>query len=176
MSDPDALDLIESLPNDGSREKEVYARFGLAVYRAQVFDHGLVNLLAIATNIDANARLIDIDGTFESLFRKTTGALVTTAAKESRLGADDITLCRTAVSERNRLVHHFFREHAEDFFTPFGQQQMVDDADRIGDLMSTADAACRRVLMRLGEDRGFTEEAIDAHVQQMKMRILKQQS
>ena len=176
MTDRTDFDLIEDLPNDGTREKEVYARYGLAAYRAQVFDHGLVNLLAIAASIDEGASLAEIDNKFELLFAKTTGALVTTAAKESRLGAEDIALCRSAVAERNRLVHHFFREHAENFFTESGQQRIVDDADRVGELMGNADSACHRVLMRLGKDNGITEETIDVQFQQMKAQILDQQS
>lgn len=40
-------DLIEDLPDDGERQRELYARYGLAMYFAQVFEHGLVNGLGI---------------------------------------------------------------------------------------------------------------------------------
>ena len=36
------------MDNEDEHTKEVYARFGLAVYYAQVLEHGLVNALTIS--------------------------------------------------------------------------------------------------------------------------------
>ncbi len=167
MPDARGFHLIVELPDDGSRQKEVYARFGLAAFKAQVFDHALVNLLTVAGTVENGMALHDIDRCFETLFKKTCGALVNDVADQSRLEAADLELCRSAVAERNRLIHGFFREHSENFMTSRGQQLMLDELGDIADLIQKADDACHRVMMRLGEPYGFTQDAVDQHLQKM---------
>lgn len=43
--------------NESEHVKEVYARFGLAVYWAQLFEHGLVNALVILDLIPSRRHL-----------------------------------------------------------------------------------------------------------------------
>lgn len=160
MPDVDGYDLISELPPDGSRVKEVFARFGRTAYQAQVFDLGLVNLLCATKIMNAQMSRDQVDAAFAELFRKTSGVLVNSVSKENQLGSADLDLCRQAVAQRNRLIHHFFREHAEDFVTSDGQQLMIDDMANIGRLLEKADAACQRVTLKVGAPRGLTEEAI----------------
>lgn len=172
MPESAEFDLIADLSDDGAQQKEVYARYGLAAYQAQVFDHGLVNLLAFATRVESDIPVERIDELWDKYFRKTSGQLVSNAESENRLGAADIDLCRNAVSERNRLVHHFFRDHAEDFLAVRGRQRMVDDADEIRDLLLSADQACDRVLKRLLARAGITEAHIESQYQQLRDSIV----
>ena len=89
---PDALgwDLIAELPDDGSRQKEVYARFGLTAFKAQVFDHALVNLLTVAGTIEGGTTVHDIDRLADALFKKTTSALVNGLSGQSDFAIDDL--------------------------------------------------------------------------------------
>lgn len=48
-----------------------------------------------------------------------------------------------------------------------GQQLMLDDLGDIAELIEEADAAFNRVMMRLGNAWGLTDEAVDHHLQQM---------
>lgn len=161
MPDTRGFQLIAELPDDGSRQKEVYARFGLTAYKAQVFDHALVNLLSVAGIVDGRMSHDEIDQCFESFFKKTSGQLVNAISGQSHLDIHDLEKCRVAVAERNRLIHRFFREHAENFMTSKGQQRILDDLGDIADLIQDADNACQRVMIRIGTPYGFTEEAID---------------
>ena len=149
------FDLIEDLPDDGSRQKETYARFGLAAYSAQVFEAGLINLIAIATAYASRSgkpmTIEDVDALNDELFGHTSGRLVTLLAGIIPSEADHLDACRLAVSERNRLMHRFFREHAQDFLTPSGMQRMVDDADSVRILLEGADAETDAMSARLLE-------------------------
>ena len=167
MPDTRGFHLVSDLPDDGSRQKEVYARFGLAVFKAQVFDHALVNLLMVTGVIDQQVSAEQIDQFFEDLFKKTTGGLVTNASNQSRLDVEDLATCRAAVAGRNRLIHQFFREHSDNFMTSRGQQLMLDDLGEIADLIQRADDACHRVMMTIGKPYGFTAELVDQHLQEM---------
>ncbi|WP_280303341.1 hypothetical protein [Nocardia abscessus] len=120
----------------------------------------MVNLLTVATSSKTAMSREQLDATFDTLFGKTSGTLVKIAATEQALNEDDLSLCRTAVRERNRLIHHFFRQHAENFMTSTGQQRMVDDLADISRLFEAADAACKRVMFRIGEACGLTTTAV----------------
>lgn len=171
MPDTRGFDLIAELPDDGSRQKEVYARFGLVAFKAQVFDHALVNLLTVAGSVDDRMTQNEVDQCLEKLFKKTSGQLVNDVSAQSRLEAEDLGICRHAVAERNRLIHRFFREHAENFMTSRGQQAMLDDLGEIGDLIERADGACHRVMMRIGAPYGFTDEAVEAETNRLMERL-----
>lgn len=164
-------DLIAELPDDGSRQKEVFARFGLTAFKAQVFDHALVNLLAVAGTIDDQMSQDEIDQCLERLFKKTSGQLVNDVSSQSRLEAQDLQTCKSAVSERNRLIHRFFREHADNFMTSHGQQAMLDDLGTIQEIIQRADDACNRVMMRIGAPYGLTDEAVEAQMDEMIQRL-----
>jgi hypothetical protein len=139
-------DDIGSLPNDGSRQKETYARYGLAMYYAQVFEHGLVNAIVLARQI--NGRITDVtdwDRAFEAEFRRRSSDLARRVGSYSGLDDIDRELLRCAVAERNRLAHRFFRDHSEDALSVVGMQRMLDDADNARDLFGRADAVCERL-------------------------------
>lgn len=170
MPDEDGYVLIDELPDDDARVKEVFARFGLTAYKAQVFDHGLVNLVAFARGSEIIHRATEIDALFVELFRKTTGALVNTISKENRLGPADLETCRRAVSERNRLIHHFFRDHAEDFISAAGQQIMINDLAEIALLLDAAETACSRVTLEVGKARGLTAELVNQEFNRLMER------
>lgn len=172
MPDKRGFHMIAELPDDGSRQKEVYARFGLVAFKAQVFDHALVNLLTVAGSIDKRMSQDDVDKCFDRLFKKTSGQLVKDVSDQSRLEAVDLEICQSAVTERNRLIHRFFREHAEDFMTSRGQQSMLDDLGEICDLFEQTDDACQRVMMRIGSPYGFSDEAVEAEMNALMARLI----
>lgn len=65
------FDRIADLPDNGARQKETYARFGLAAYWAQVFETGMVSLIAVATAYASRTgtpmTTADIDATYSAI-------------------------------------------------------------------------------------------------------------
>ena len=170
-----SFDRIEDLPDDGSREKEVYARFGLAAYHAQVFEHGLMNLVLAA---ETYLRRLDgvelngdaVDALFADLVTLTAGRLLRRVGRVVRVSEDQSAAFQAAISARNSLTHHFFREHAEDFFTSEGMQVMLDEVDRLRGIFEEVDAIgalLTRAILGLG---GITQEHIDAAEQEALAR------
>ena len=104
-------------------------------------------------------------------FQKTAGALVNEVSRDLHLDVADLETCRKAVVERNRLIHRFFREHAENFMTSSGQQRMLDDLGDIADVIAQADKACHHMMMTIGEPHGFTAEVVSEHLEAMMERI-----
>lgn len=161
----DGFDRIADLPKNGAREKETYARFGLAAYQAQVFEAGIVNLIttlsAYQSRVGRPFTTADIDALNADLFSQTAGRLV----RKLRLVLGDdphIDACKFAVRERNRLIHNFFRDHDRDFMTADGMQRMLDDADEIRRLLTQADAVSAEMTRAIFAKLGVGPEQIQA--------------
>lgn len=163
MDADDDFGSIADLPDDGSRQKETYARYGLAAFHAQVFEIGLANLIVVATSDSKQGQetwtVREIDSLFEDLYSHTAGKLVT-RLKQFIDQPEFIELLVRAVKERNRLMHRFFREHDRDAMTTAGMQRMVEDADTTRRLFETADQAVTSVVHELLLGRGVGEDAI----------------
>lgn len=54
----------------------MFARFGRTVLQAHVFDHAVVDLLAVVASSKTEMSRDQLDATFETLLRKTSGVLV----------------------------------------------------------------------------------------------------
>lgn len=165
MATDDGHERVLDLPDDGSRQKEVYARFGLAVYFAQVFETGLVNLLVIGSahrkRSEDPLTVVDIDQMFAEHFSQTSGRLAK-RIDEFVSDPEQVNLIKTAVQERNRLIHHFFRDHDLDFMSNSGMQAMLDDADGVRVLLGSADAATSAVCHQFLDAAGVDEDCRQA--------------
>src|SRR3954462_637501 len=103
--------------------KEVYARFGVSFYYAQVLEHGIVNALVMLDLIPKRhhaARTVaeweEMFDTFMSeRFERTMGRLLHDLRAVPSVPDDLEPLLRDALPRRNRLAHSFFRDHAERF-------------------------------------------------------------
>lgn len=87
--DEEGMDQVSDLSDGDARIKEVFARFGLAVYISQVFEQGLINLLMISSyGIDV-VTLEQRDDLEERLRRQTTGALFAQLRKKNVLSRQE---------------------------------------------------------------------------------------
>jgi hypothetical protein len=155
--------------------KEVDARFGLAVYFAQVLEHGIVNALLVVDLIPSRRHLAsskdewaaEVDAFTGQHFEDTMGRLVKSLRSVTTLGADLESMLRDALHKRNWLVHNYFRERAEEFMSDTGRQGMLKEIDECRDLFQAADASLDSVVHPLRTAQGITEEWIE---QEMKRR------
>ncbi|MFI9544149.1 hypothetical protein ACIHAR_09455 [Streptomyces sp. NPDC052016] len=155
--------------------KTVYALFGLAIFKANVLEHTLVNTLAMARIITAEEqgeRLIR--DPWAQGFKDMMGKLIKRA--EPYVSAypevvDDLT---SSLKRRNFLVHHFWRERI---------QEMVDESSR-AKLCADLKADCRlftqtderlteRVFDPLARQRGITPEMIQAQFEKERREAMK---
>lgn len=110
--------------------REMYARYGLAMYFAQVVEAGIKNALVMAELADAQFTTIeDFDAASATNFKTVLGRLIEKfkpflAADEPF--ADDLQL---ALMTRNQLAHHFFWNRAPDAMTWNGRERMMRECD-----------------------------------------------
>ncbi len=158
----------EPLDDHGELVKEVYARFGLAVYFAQVLEHGIVNALVILDLVPSRRHLAlcaddwerEVDGFMDRHFQATMGRLMKNLRDTTKVGDDLEQLLSEALRKRNWLVHDFFRERVSEFMTSQGREQMIAEVDACRDLFQSADMRLGEIVAPLRRKAGLTDELL----------------
>jgi hypothetical protein len=101
--------------------RDTYAHFGLALYQAQVLEHGIVNAMVYARLPDRHRiRRSEIDAFMGRQFEKTLGALLRELEKYVIVRPELAADLAKALRMRNHLAHEYFRERAATFMTNEG--------------------------------------------------------
>ena len=149
--------------------KEVYARFGLAMYYAQVLEHGLVNALVCLQQLP-NKRAVArdreqwntaVDEFLDHHFQTTLGRMIKSFREGSEVPPDLEGLLGRALEKRNWLTHHYFRERADEFVTHDGRLRMISELEIVRKLLDDADRALDLFIKPVRERSGITDEWIE---------------
>lgn len=141
--------------------REMYARFGLAVYFCQTLELQLVNHLA-AMRVDSGLDLSGVDGLLRGWFGDVMGRHVREVSTQLAVSEATAGLLGKALVRRNWLVHHYFRSRADRLGTVEGKQAMVAELNAYAEQLQAADEALTAETTALMTDRGLTPEAIAA--------------
>ena len=158
-----------NVPADGEHVREVYARFGLAIYRAQVLEHGLVNALTLLDLIPSRRHLArsredwgaEVDGFMDRNFEDTMGKLMRSLRSVTRVPTNVDGLLKEALQKRNWLAHSFFRERATEFMSYKGREQMLREVDESGELFGRADQVLEAIVKPMRLKAGITDEMLE---------------
>jgi hypothetical protein len=86
--------------------REVYARYGLAMYCTQVLEHELVNFVVVSGSMAGKFTTVEERDAFdEALFGSTMGRQLRHALAESRFDDDQVKALEQALQARNFLAH-----------------------------------------------------------------------
>ena len=158
--------------------KEVYAHFGLAIYLAQVLEHGIVNCLVLSelipsrrANINSQDEWIqELDSFCNLNFERTLGQLIKFLTVEASIPVDLEKLLRNALLERNRLAHRFFREKVKEFLIQTGREKMIEELITAQELFVKADKSLDVFIRPLREKYGITDEYVNTIIDEMLRR------
>jgi hypothetical protein len=146
--------------------REVYSRYGLAMYQAQVLEHGMVNAVVVArmlptmrTYNDREAWEDAFDRAYDSELAKTFGNMLRALEPLELIGR-----LRAAKVERDHLAHRFFREHDQDFIGMAGRTRMIAECEAIIERFAAIDTELETFMRPLRERHGITAEWIDGHM------------
>jgi hypothetical protein len=163
--------------NEGSKDghvKTVYAHFGLALYLAQVLEHGLANALMWAELLPRRTGKpvsrkqweTEFDLFMNQQFEKTLGRLIRSLGRAASVSADLEGLLTDALKTRNFLAHHFFRERAESFMSREGRDKMIEELERAQKLFDFAEVKLTEIAKPLREKYGLTDERLEPFEQE----------
>jgi hypothetical protein len=161
--------------------KELYAHFGLTFYCSSVLEHGVANAIFILEIMEKRGEVNTwqewetlVDNHFENSFAQTLGRLKNQLIRHKEQSSaltgvvDDLDKC---VEERNFLAHHFWREHAAQWFTRDGREAMVKRLEEARELFSAADSKLEAAIRPFADRYGFTPD-----VQSYGMELIKREA
>jgi hypothetical protein len=155
---------------DSVQIREVYSRYGLAMYQAQVLEHGMVNVVIVARMLpkmrdhsDRPAWEDAFDRAYDVELAKTFGNMLR-ALEPLKLPEELVDRLRVAKIERDRLAHRFFREHDEDFLGRTGRTVMIAECEDAIEMFTAIDADLEEHMRPQRERRGITSEWIEGHL------------
>lgn len=149
-------------------EKEVYAFYGLASYKAQVAERGLIQLaLLLRLQNVAGANRATYDREYEAVARLTFGQILKWLTTNQTLGDDMRTLLQRALQIRNHLTHHFFWDYAEEWFTEEGRLLMIGKLREAIRLFSDVDEMVGRIVDEAGDKLGIGSDTIGQMVEHL---------
>lgn len=157
--------MIEEIDNESWQVREVYAKYGLAMYFAQCLETELVNLL-VALKLKDRDKITrsDIDSFMEENYKKTLGRLIQSLKKAMKIPENLEIELAELLNIRNYLAHHYFRDKATDFVNKDGRQNMLSELELIISKLVNGDKKISSIVSVIREQYGITEEMISKMV------------
>jgi hypothetical protein len=154
--------------DESDQIRDTYAHFGLAVYMAQVLEHGLVNAMLVAS-LAGGKRLshADIDAFMDKKFELTLGRLIRDLRAHITVEDSLAQLLGAALEKRNWLAHGYFRERAEVFMSEAGRASMIAELQATRVCFKAADERLDQVVRPLSDRIGLTQEKIEAEMRRV---------
>jgi predicted lipoprotein len=152
--------------------RDTYAHFGLAIFRAQVLEHGIVNAMVILRfrQKDRLSRS-DIDAFMDQRFENTLGRLIALLKADVSVPAHLKRQLNEALGLRNLLAHRYFRERAEQFMSEAGALSMQHELQAAQEVFRAADRALTSLVQPIADANGLTAERIEVEYQSMLAEI-----
>lgn len=164
----------EHLDLESDQIRQVYATYGLAMYYAQVLEHGLVNFV-VATRTGCSVKTLEeCDALFEELLAMTMGRQLRRVLEAAELDTALVERLRGALRLRNRLAHDYFRERVVDFASFAGRNRMIEELAEIRAELEAADQKLEPLTLALLRKWGVTRERLAAEVAQLRARATEQ--
>ena len=162
-----ALEIMND-KNADEHVKDVYANYGLALYLAQVLEHGLANALMCAELLPSRAGKpvprrqweAEFDVFMDQQYEQTLGRLVRALKSATSIPTELEGALADALKTRNFLAHHFFRERAEAFMSWDGREAMIRELKSAQGLFDIADGKLTEIVKPLREKYGLTDELL----------------
>jgi predicted RNA polymerase sigma factor len=155
--------------DDDSHTRETYAHFGLAMYLAQVLEHGLVNAMVVARLPEPNRiQRSSIDDFMDQKFEQTLGRLIRDLRDFVEVPDEVGDQLAEALRTRNWLAHAYFRERAAQFLTRAGRNQMISELKDAQELFHRTYRALEDILAPIREKFGLTEETLQREIDRVR--------
>jgi hypothetical protein len=154
--------------NEDLHHKEVYAYFGLAIYQAQVLEHGIVNALVYCDLIPNKAKTVKskeewaalFDTFMDGHFEKTLGKMIRTLKTTFPITAELESTLAESLKLRNFLAHHYFKDRIHLFLSHEGREQMIGELSRAHEQFENTDSELEILIKPIREKHGFTDKVL----------------
>jgi hypothetical protein len=151
----------EDLPLDAQQRREVFARFGVAMYYAQCLEHQLGLMLASMYN----RQFLEVppenrDALYDTELAKTLGRMVKDLKNAIDISPTLQDRLNNAVEIRNWLAHRYFYERSREILSLRGREQMISELQEQADFLQALDTEFTKIMKQWMEHLGVSQEDI----------------
>jgi len=149
--------------------REVFARYGLAIYKANCLERGIGNVLlqlewraGLKPPLTREQYEKSYDDFFNALQPLPIGRLVARVKTLPEVPDEikaDLDQCKDA---RNLLTHHYFWKRAGEFMIPEGQRKMLEECEGYTELFDKTDEKINAFLEPIRKRHGLTDERLSS--------------
>lgn len=151
----------DTLDPESYRIREVYAYFGLTMYRIQCLERTLSMLGATVYNSNADhITRSQFESIIEENFKKTLGQLISQVRKSVDLPDSFEKKLADALKKRNFVAHHYFWKRAMKFSHTRGQEEMLAELIQLSGYFENMDHELTLVQRKWMRAKGITDETI----------------
>ena len=155
----------EELSTHEQQRREVFARFGLAVYFSQCLEKQVgIMLSSMYNEIFLQVQSDHRDELFDENISKTLGQMVKALKDRGCLTVSLEARLRDAVKMRNWLAHQYFFERDKSILTSSGCEKMIEELREKADSLKKLDDELVSMLKRWLEEKGVAEEEIKSEM------------
>lgn len=159
--------------------REVYSRYGLAMYMAQVLEHGMVNADIVMRTLGTRATHADeagwhaaFDAAYEVGLARTYGNMLKQIERLDGFPPNLLARLRQAKEDRDVLAHRFFWQHDVAFLSSQGRTAMIAwcevRVELFKELSDEIDAFIRPIRERHGISEEWIEQAMELSLKQAR--------
>lgn len=167
--------------NENDHHREVYAHFGLAIFKAQVLEHAIVNALIICDLIpnqrdkalSAESWAADVDQITDGHFAGVLGRMIKSLRKVAAVSAELEASLESSLKMRNFLAHRYFRERDTAWLTEEGRDGMIEELLEACRLFDRTDGLIDELIKPLSIRYGLTEDVIERELAAYRAEALK---
>ena len=151
----------EDLPLEAQQRREVFARFGLAMYHAQCLERQLGLMLASMFNRQfLEAPPEDRDAFYDRELSKTLGQMVRALKNTISIPPTLEDRLKKAVDIRNWLAHRYFREREREILSLREREHMISELQEQADFLQALDREFTEIMEKWMERLGVSKEDI----------------
>lgn len=164
---------------ENAQTREVYSRYGLAMYMAQVLEHGMVNaaivmqtLRLLRTHPDEASWHRAYDEAYEKGLGKTYGNMLRALEGIADFSPELLARLRDLKEDRDILAHRFFRQNDLAFMNQDGRKAMIiwceERVEKFKALSDDLDDFIAPIQERYGISREWVERAYQQSLEDAK--------
>ena len=164
----------QDLPVEAQQKREVFARFGLAMYRAQCLERQ-IKLMFVSMY---NQKFLQVPPTGRNPFldeesiRKTLGQIKKELKEKASLSPTLETRLAEAVNLRNWLAHDYFRVREREMLALEGREKMISELQEKADWLQELDREFTDILKNWLCIMGISKEEIESEIENYFQEII----
>jgi len=151
----------EQLDANAKLRRELFGRYGLAMYHAQCVEKSLAILASSVFHKEFIRSSIEIREEIQAkTFSKTLGRLIRELESQVTIPENLKNNLLEALRKRNWLAHSYFFDRAQDLLTSDGSKKVIQELDELRRFFSNLDLHLMSIV-----DKWSARVGIDKHIQ-----------